>query len=544
MFSTALPVVITMRGVAGIRLKSDDDHPMMWCGRFLCRARHSVVYPAAIRMDERWTTTGSVPDLSDKKIFMELLKSLRYRTEAPLMDCSTALKEANGNMEAAMKILKQKGQARAMKKHGRETLQGFVVCCVVHGLLPSLQLSHPSSSSSGSSIPTTLASLTTPGTEEKGSASGTALPFSAAAIITICAETDFACRNHHFQRLCVTVEQRLAQLVMASNGAVLADASTATTALQEATHEEVQAVAGVLGENVVVREVVPLHHPLSCSTTPKKVVLSDTSAMATTATGSSTGIPHAYRPIGIGAYTHGSVGEEKVGRVIGLVALASTVSGGGSPPSSPTMTMTEEGRKGEYVPCVPETIGSGLPMNIKKEVLDAVARHLVATSGEIDVEEEDDDDEERKEKQKKEEGQEIDANDRADPKGCLGGSDGTDVASRPCGMHKNNGSEEDRSVGEDGGPSASMKTKEEEEKKGRRNKDKKQNKKKKTKSAYQQVMEQTFFGAPVCSESGRAQTVNQWLKQHHVRLVKGVVLEFGKPPLVLEPPPPNRPGTA
>jgi len=54
------------------------------------------------------------------------IKTLRERTQAPMMDCKKALGEAGGNVEKAIDILREKGIAKASKKAGRETTEGRI----------------------------------------------------------------------------------------------------------------------------------------------------------------------------------------------------------------------------------------------------------------------------------------------------------------------------------------------------------------------------------------------------------------------------------
>jgi elongation factor Ts len=56
----------------------------------------------------------------------EDVKKLRDLSGAGVMDCKRALDEANGDVDRAVKILKEKGVASAEKKAGRETAQGMV----------------------------------------------------------------------------------------------------------------------------------------------------------------------------------------------------------------------------------------------------------------------------------------------------------------------------------------------------------------------------------------------------------------------------------
>ena len=55
------------------------------------------------------------------------VKELRERTGAGMMDCKRALVETEGDMDAAVKAIREKGLAQAAKKAGRETTEGKVV---------------------------------------------------------------------------------------------------------------------------------------------------------------------------------------------------------------------------------------------------------------------------------------------------------------------------------------------------------------------------------------------------------------------------------
>ena len=61
----------------------------------------------------------------------KIVKELRDRTNAGMMDCKKALTEANGNMEEAEKILRKKFNLAAGKKAGRETREG-VIASYIH----------------------------------------------------------------------------------------------------------------------------------------------------------------------------------------------------------------------------------------------------------------------------------------------------------------------------------------------------------------------------------------------------------------------------
>jgi elongation factor Ts len=59
-------------------------------------------------------------------ISSELIKDLRQRTGAGVMDCKTALRESNGDMEGAIDYLRRKGLAAAAKRAGRIATEGLV----------------------------------------------------------------------------------------------------------------------------------------------------------------------------------------------------------------------------------------------------------------------------------------------------------------------------------------------------------------------------------------------------------------------------------
>ena len=56
----------------------------------------------------------------------ELIKQLRERTNAGVMNCRNALDECNGDIDKAENLLLEKGIASASKKIGRDTNQGII----------------------------------------------------------------------------------------------------------------------------------------------------------------------------------------------------------------------------------------------------------------------------------------------------------------------------------------------------------------------------------------------------------------------------------
>lgn len=59
-------------------------------------------------------------------ITAELVKTLRERSGAGMMDCKKALVEADGDIDKAATILREKGIAKAAKRSGKETREGII----------------------------------------------------------------------------------------------------------------------------------------------------------------------------------------------------------------------------------------------------------------------------------------------------------------------------------------------------------------------------------------------------------------------------------
>jgi elongation factor Ts len=60
------------------------------------------------------------------EITATLVKQLRDKTGAGMMECKAALTEANGDIEAAVTLLRKRGLAQAAKRAGRATAQGII----------------------------------------------------------------------------------------------------------------------------------------------------------------------------------------------------------------------------------------------------------------------------------------------------------------------------------------------------------------------------------------------------------------------------------
>ncbi|MBI9011950.1 MAG: elongation factor Ts [Clostridiales bacterium] len=66
-------------------------------------------------------------------ITASMVKELRTRTGAGMMDCKKVLVETDGDMDAAIKLMREKGMAKAAKKAGRVAAEGLVKAVVADG---------------------------------------------------------------------------------------------------------------------------------------------------------------------------------------------------------------------------------------------------------------------------------------------------------------------------------------------------------------------------------------------------------------------------
>jgi len=60
------------------------------------------------------------------EINASIVKDLRERTGAPMMDCKKALQEANGDIEKAVDYLREKGMKASLKKASRTAKEGII----------------------------------------------------------------------------------------------------------------------------------------------------------------------------------------------------------------------------------------------------------------------------------------------------------------------------------------------------------------------------------------------------------------------------------
>ncbi|NLI26367.1 MAG: elongation factor Ts [Acetobacter sp.] len=145
------------------------------------------------------------------EITAALVKELREKTGAGMMDCKKALTEAAGDIEAAIDWLRTKGLAAAAKKSGRVTAEGLVAVA-----------SGPRS----------------------------------AAMVEVNAETDFVARNEAFQKFAEEVAEVALKVGEDLEKIRAAVVSSGRTVADEITH-----LIATIGENMSIRRVRVLEVP-------------------------------------------------------------------------------------------------------------------------------------------------------------------------------------------------------------------------------------------------------------------------------------------
>lgn len=131
-----------------------------------------------------------------------MVKELREKSGAGMMDCKTALKESDGDMEAAVDWLRTKGLAKAAKKAGRVAAEGLV---------------------------------------------GVAAEGNKAAVIELNSETDFVARNDGFQELV----SKVAKVALGTDGSV--EAVAAADLDGKPVSDTITDAVATIGENMTLR---------------------------------------------------------------------------------------------------------------------------------------------------------------------------------------------------------------------------------------------------------------------------------------------------
>jgi elongation factor Ts len=143
------------------------------------------------------------------EITASLVKELREKTGAGMMDCKKALNETQGDLEGAVDWLRKKGLAAAAKKSGRIAAEGLVA-------------------------------VATAGT--KG------------AVVEVNAETDFVARNDKFQGFAAAC----ATLALSSDGDVEALKAAAYPGSAHTAQDELTTLIATVGENMNLRRSTTL----------------------------------------------------------------------------------------------------------------------------------------------------------------------------------------------------------------------------------------------------------------------------------------------
>jgi elongation factor Ts len=142
-------------------------------------------------------------------ISASMVKELREKTGAGMMDCKAALVENAGDMEAAVDWLRKKGLSKAAKKSDRVAAEGLVA-------------------------------VTASGTE--------------GAVVEVNSETDFVARNEQFQDMVRTI----ASLASAAEGDVAKLLAQTYPGKSLSVEDYVKEMVATIGENMTVRRTATL----------------------------------------------------------------------------------------------------------------------------------------------------------------------------------------------------------------------------------------------------------------------------------------------
>ncbi|NNF78121.1 MAG: elongation factor Ts [Rhizobiales bacterium] len=143
------------------------------------------------------------------EITASMVKALRDNSGAGMMDCKQALKENDGDMEAAIDWLRTKGIAKAEKKAGRTAAEGLV---------------------------------------------GVAASGTTGAVVEVNSETDFVARNDQFQGLV----RGIAELGLGAGGDVDALKAMDYPGAGKSVADHLTSLIGTIGENMSVRRTASL----------------------------------------------------------------------------------------------------------------------------------------------------------------------------------------------------------------------------------------------------------------------------------------------
>lgn len=138
-----------------------------------------------------------------------MVKDLRERTGAGMMDCKTALTETAGDMEAAIEWLRKKGLSKAAKKSDRIAAQGLI---------------------------------------------GVVSDGSSGAVVEVNSETDFVARNDQFQDMV----RKITSLAPSAKGDLAKLMAAKFPGTGKTVEVEIQEAIGTIGENMGLRRTAAL----------------------------------------------------------------------------------------------------------------------------------------------------------------------------------------------------------------------------------------------------------------------------------------------
>ncbi|MAU60679.1 translation elongation factor Ts [Parvibaculum sp.] len=138
------------------------------------------------------------------EITASMVKELREKTGAGMMDCKSALNESGGDMEAAVDWLRTKGLAKAAKKAGRVAAEGLI---------------------------------------------GVVASGNAGAVVEVNSETDFVARNEQFQKMVSDI----ASVALANDGDFDKLVAAEYPGASKSVKDYVTEMVGTIGENMNVR---------------------------------------------------------------------------------------------------------------------------------------------------------------------------------------------------------------------------------------------------------------------------------------------------
>ncbi|MEE2879423.1 MAG: translation elongation factor Ts [Pseudomonadota bacterium] len=148
------------------------------------------------------------------QITAALVKDLRDRTGAGMMDAKKALVENEGNMEAAIDWLRAKGLSKAAKKSGRTAADGLVAAVLADG-------------------------------------------GKTGALVELNAETDFVARNEKFQ----TALGQIANTALETDGTLEALQNAPAPAGNGTVNDMITGLVATIGENMALRRTAKMEAP-------------------------------------------------------------------------------------------------------------------------------------------------------------------------------------------------------------------------------------------------------------------------------------------